>query len=118
MAHMYGINKVAGSTTSWHPLRSFKNILGEYLLRVTTSGVAKHYNGSVDASNDPITVGLTKRVIIQNTHASQSLSVSFDGGSKYFTLAAGKSLDIDVETVQIDVLGSGVGTTYEILVLE
>ncbi|MDE2099134.1 MAG: hypothetical protein KGL39_17905 [Patescibacteria group bacterium] len=62
-------------------------------------------------------------VLIQNTHASQSLGVTLDGttpviGANALTLAAGASLQLDKAVPQgaIELIGSGASTTYMIYI--
>ena len=56
----------------------------------------------------------TTTVYIENTHATQNLFVSFNGGTSYKTLVPGQNYSIDIKTTFIIVYGSGVATTYEI----
>ncbi|TRZ53975.1 MAG: hypothetical protein D4S01_00340 [Dehalococcoidia bacterium] len=64
-------------------------------------------------------------IVIQNTHATNVLFVSFDGGSNYFTIGAADrspiirgyvNLPIHFEK-RIKVKASGANTTFEILAL-
>ena len=81
-------------------------------------GIPSHITGSVAAT--PIDVinldSYTSQIHINNTHATQSLLVSFDGGVNWFTIFAKTTLTLDTLTCNnLQVKGSGSATTYEIL---
>ncbi len=82
-------------------------------------GKPQHLNGSVGTS--AIIIDFTfyaDQFIIYNSHASQSLSVSFDDGTTWFTLVARGSLSFkNVAAKNIQLKGSNTNTTYEILYL-
>ena len=119
MAHLYGHSSSAGSTTDWHPLATIKDIVGRFLLRISSAGTPKHYNGTADVAAATQAVGATTRkVIVKNAHAGNVLYVSFDGGTTFFSIAAGQVLEIDAEVTSLDVKASVDGTPYEILTLE
>lgn len=80
-------------------------------------GIIKHLNGTIstDASALDIQQPAVTAIIINNTHAANTLSVSFDE-TNYFDISAGNSMTIeDVAIFSLYVKGSGAGTTYQIL---
>ena len=56
--------------------------------------------------------------LIQNTHASQDLRISFDGGSTYFTLFSKSGIVIGAKNTAVYVYGTGAATTYDIIGFE
>ena len=104
---------------NWFPLNAILDILNRYVLRVSNAGIVKHYNGDADILAAPVALGSTTRhVKVKNTHVANTVSVSFDGGTNYFTIKAGQILEIDAEIASIEIKASINGTPYEILTLE
>lgn len=63
-------------------------------------------NGSVGASWTEQTFDVTPIVwLIQNTHASQDLRMSLDGGSTYFTLFPLSGIKMGAKTTSLHVYG-------------
>ena len=74
------------SDNAWHPLAVISDIVGKYLLRVSSAGEVHHYNGTAGVAPAPVAVGATTRhVKIQNIHAINTIGVSFDGGATFFS---------------------------------
>jgi hypothetical protein len=84
-------------------------------------GKPEHHNGTVGTSKAEVTPTASDAkimsLLIQNTHASNTLQVSFDVSTNWFTIAAGKSLGIGADITSFWVVGSGSGTTYESLMI-
>ena len=126
MSQIRGQLIVPGETTRWHPISLEDLGGGEYALKiagtigvVATLGVGKHYNGSAGVSNTNIPFAvISKSIFITNTHATQTLQVSFDGGTLYYDIESGESVGLDAAHTSIDVKASGAGTTYQILTTE
>ncbi len=80
-------------------------------------GEVRHENGTISTSSTRVKIDPSIEIfIISNTHASQDLLVSFDGGTNFFTVAAVSSLTMERARVgQLHLKGSGSGTTYEII---
>lgn len=59
------------------------------------------------------------RVIIENPNAAKALEVSFDGGTGWFEIAAGLTLETDVKgrATQFRLRGSAASTRYNALLL-
>lgn len=85
----------------------------------------RHVNSSIGTTAEQQGVIGTQcyQLIITNTHASQTLSVSFDNGLNYYVMAAGATITITapdtVTFIYCDKLwfkGSGAATTYELLI--
>ena len=76
-------------------------------------------NGSVGDSWTEITLSKTPQVfIIQNTHGSQYIRISFDGGTTYFTLFPQTGLKIGTKGTSFHLYGQGADTTYDIIGFE
>ena len=55
-------------------------------------------------------------ILITNTHGTQSVLVSFDAGTTFFTIKAGVTLSLDVSRLKsYQIKGSAAGTTSEAL---
>ena len=81
-------------------------------------GVPEHHNGTVGTSAATVTFSETsKSVLFRNTHATNDLLISFDGGSTFFTVPPGETMSIDGAAASVDVKGSAAGTTFEGLVV-
>jgi len=76
------------------------------------------YSGSVDTSAVQITFASpANQIIIQSSHSTQNILVSFNGGVQFFTVWAKTHLDLSNVCVRdIYIKGSGSATTYEILI--
>ena len=57
---------------------------------------------------------VTSTIYIENTHATQDLFLSLDGGGSYKTLVPGQNYGVDIAVSSVYVYGSGVGTTFEL----
>jgi hypothetical protein len=91
--------------------------------------VIEHVNFSVDTTPKPIPFlsrGLrAKRLLIENTHASQTLYVSFDKKKNYKRITAGDSLLlvaggndwIKIKKDHTFAYGSGSATSFEVILL-
>lgn len=90
------------------------------LQAITLSGnFAEHFNGNVGLVAAEIVFSSTSKTLcVKNTHGTNDLYVSLDGGSNYATLKTYDYLSADIELDSIFVKGSGVGTTYEIIAAE
>lgn len=76
-------------------------------------------NFSVGSSWTEQELGVTPQVfLIQNTHVSQNLRISFDEGTTYFTLFPKTGLKIGLKITSVYVWGSGDSTTYDIIGFE
>ena len=119
MAQIYGHLKEDGETGDFHPLEAIKLPDGTYVLKtLEVTGTPEHYNG--DANIAPATVtfsGTTSRVIIENKSGTQTIAVSFDGGSNFKTIAILSTLDVKVGVTSIDIKASADTTPYEILAI-
>jgi len=119
MAHLYGRLKIAGNTTEWHPI-SVEKAGDEYVVKaaIIPSGVIEHYNGDAELAVATVTFsGATKRIVIENMSGTETISVSFDGGVNFKTIAIGKTLDVAASVTSIDIKASAAATAYEILAL-
>jgi hypothetical protein len=77
--------------------------------------LAEHVNATLGAGADTITPsGMLQSALIHNTHAANTLSVSFDGGVTSKAIDPGKSLSIPDNSYSYQVSGAA-GTTYEIV---
>ena len=97
---------VSEDHSTWYRLRSkdWSDVLSE------------HSNGSVDTVAVTITPSdMLQSSLIHNTHTSQTLSASFDGGTTYTTIDPDQSLSIHDNSYSFMVKGSAAATTYEIL---
>lgn len=78
--------------------------------------LVEHSNGSAGVADVTITpTSMLQSALIHNTHISQTLSVSFDGGSTYTVLDPDQSLSLPDNSYSFIVKGSAAATTYEIL---
>jgi len=124
MAHIYGQAIEAGNTTRWHPIAAVK-VGDEYVLKFLDSsspstGTVEHHNGDANLLEATVTFsGTAKRVIIENMSTTATISVSFDGGTTFKTLATadnlGKILDVEASVGSIVIKASADTTPYEIL---
>lgn len=85
-----------------------------------TGGSSAHYNGSVGTTSVsvPSTAGASiTSFLIENTHNSQNLLFSLDGGSTFKTVLPGDAYVVSPrgDLTQITLQGSAAGTTYEII---
>lgn len=84
---------------------------------IIVSDSVEHFNGSIGTTATTITpAGNPVSFLINNTHASQNILVSFDAGTTFFTIKAGFSLSVDTSASSFQIKGSAATTTYEILV--
>ena len=77
-------------------------------------GTPEHFDGTV--GTDPVTItpsAETRSILIKNTHDDNVLYVSFNGGSKWFSIDPHDHLEADVKVSSFQVKGSASGTTYE-----
>jgi len=81
--------------------------------------VPEHSNGTADTNKVKITPTYATNqifaLLVQNTHASQILYISFDESTNWFTITAGKSLSISANINHFWIKANGAGTTYEII---
>lgn len=81
----------------------------------------RHASGSVGTAPEKVSVnrGIGQYIRLSNTHATQSIQLSFDGQRNYYTIAAGDPpLDAAVLFHYFYIKGSGASTTYEALIGE
>lgn len=81
----------------------------------------RHASGSVGTVAEKVSInrGLGQYIRLSNTHATQGLQVSFDGGRSYYTISAGDPpLDVVALFHFFYVKGTGASTTYEGLIGE
>jgi len=75
-----------------------------------------HFNDNVGTVAATITLTATTcALLIENTHATQNILVSFDDGTTFKTLEPGDTLSVDTSISSFKIKGSGAATTYEIL---
>lgn len=87
-------------------------------------GQTKHYNGTISTSPTTLPAVADKtisEVIFKcpyQTPQTKTCSISFDGGTTYFTLAVGEFLGWSVkgEIEQVKIKGSTSGVTYDMLI--
>ena len=106
--------------TQWVPLAAEKEG-NEFILKVAgnTSGTPVHYNGDANIASATVTFSsISKTIRITNLHATNTLSVSFDGGTNVFVIAPGNSLNLDAMVTSVDVNASADTTPYQILTVE
>jgi len=78
-------------------------------------------SGNVGVVETEVAIGAnTNAIAIKNTHATQTLAAKFKSSTtawntNTWTIAAGKTLSLDLRTTAIKLTGSGAATTYEIL---
>jgi len=90
-------------------------------LRVIDVGASdvEHFNGTI--TDTPAEVSFTRRsshIYVYNSDSTHDLTVSFDGGTTYFTLAQGSDrLDLPVAVESVYLAGDALGTDYQILVI-
>lgn len=97
---------VSEDHATWYRLRS----------KEWSDALAEHANGSVGAVATTITpTDMLHSALIHNTHATQTLHASFDGGTTDMTIDADQSLSVPDNSYSYLVHGSGAATTYEIL---
>jgi len=97
---------VSEDDTNWYRLRSkdWSDVLSE------------HSNGTVGVAAAEITVSdMLHSCLVHNTHATQTLSVSFDGTATYIALDPGQSISVPDNSYSFHVLGSAANTSYEII---
>ena len=119
MAHLYGKKREAGNNTEWHPIAVTK-VGEEYILAATTivSGVVEHHNGDAELIAATVTFsGETSRAVIENMSGTATVSVSFDGGANYRTIAIGATLDVVASVTSLEIKASAASTPYEILAI-
>ena len=120
MAHLYGIKSEAGKTTKWHPIAAEK-IGDEYVLKaiqVAAEATIEHHNGNAELAATTISFsGITKRFVIENMSGTAKITVSFDGGVNFKTIAIGKTLDVECSVSSIDIKASAATTPYEIIAI-
>lgn len=83
------------------------------------SDKVKMINGSVGASWEEVTIPNTPiAVLIINTHLTQYLRFSLDGGTTYFTIFSKGALKLGAEITSFYLYGEGASTTYDVLYFE
>ncbi len=85
------------------------------LITQTAIGTPTHFSGTVGTTPvDTVTpASTTKSILIENTHATQNILISLDGGSNWKTIRPYGVLSLDVAVTSFQVKGSGASTTYE-----
>ena len=82
-------------------------------------GIPRHYNGTVGVTPERKVLDnstYVERGILLNTHATQNLLISFDGGNNYFTIFSKTALILEpFAAMECYLKGSGASTTYEML---
>lgn len=121
MAQLRGHVREPGKTNQFHPLEATKQADGTFILQVDTIAGATphHYNG--DAEVAPVDVdfdNVTKTIIIENLHATNSILVSFDGDSNVYTIRPDKVLSLSAAVISLRISASGATTPYQILTTE
>ena len=110
MAKMTGLSSLLTAARSGRVIRENGETIN--LGDLITSWVS--FTGTAVAFEATVSFGFTSReVIIINDDASNSLYVSFDGGTTYFTLGAGESLVLQVSREDVVIKGSN--CTYRLL---
>lgn len=80
--------------------------------------IAEHYNGSIGAVAATITpTEVGKIIFIRNTHATQSILISFDDGDNFISILRGEFMVFECDFTSLKIKGSGAGTTYESIVV-
>jgi hypothetical protein len=121
MAQIYGQLIVPGESNRWVPL-SVIEVGGQFILKtqdVSDSGSVNHYNGLAGAS--PVEVifsSETKNLVVKNASPTETLSVSFDGGTNYIDISPLEKLELKANQTSVDVFGTGSGAAYQILTIE
>lgn len=80
--------------------------------------LAEHSNGNAGLVGAPTTITPTEMLqscLIHNTHAAQTLHVSFDGGTTYKTLDPDQSVSVPDNSYSYQIYGSAANTSYEII---
>ncbi|MCD6163573.1 MAG: hypothetical protein J7K40_14325 [candidate division Zixibacteria bacterium] len=78
--------------------------------------LAEHSNGNAGVAPTEITVSeMLQSCLVHNTHASQTLSVSFDGGTAWTTFNPDQSISVPDNSYSFHVKGSAANTSYEII---
>jgi len=120
MAHLYGKKRDAANNIDWHPIAVVK-VGNEYVVKTATSvvgGVVEHYNGDAELIAATVTFsGATSRIVIENMSLTATVSVSFDGGTNYRTIAIGATLDVVASATSMEIKASAASTPYEILAI-
>ena len=83
-------------------------------------GIPAIATGTVGIETKTITFDPSaQRILVQNTHAVQKLYCSFDGGTNFWTILSGTTLDLfDVGIDNVVVSGENTSTSYEILTVD
>ena len=82
------------------------------------AGVPKHYNGTAGLLVQTVTFSaITKSILIENTHVTANLYISFDG-INIFTLPSGETLALDASVTSVELSAPVAGVTYQILTTE
>lgn len=80
--------------------------------------IAEHYNGSIGAVEATITPSEVGKIIfIRNTHATQSILISFDEGANFLSILKGEFMVFECDFNSFVIKGSGAATTYESIVV-
>jgi len=75
-----------------------------------------HFNGTIGTVATTISLtAITVSLLIENTHSTNNILISFDEGSTWKTLGPGDSLSMDTAIEEFDIKGSDADTTYECL---
>lgn len=80
--------------------------------------LAEHSNGDAGLVGAPTAITPTDMLqscLIHNTHASQTLYVSFDGETTYQTLDPDQSISVPDNSYSYQIYGSAANTSYEII---
>lgn len=92
--------------STWYPLRD----------KDWSDVLVEHVNDAVGGAAATITPsGQLQSALIHNTHAANTLYVSFDGGTTWKAISKDQSLSVPDNSYSYQVKGSAAGTTYEIL---
>jgi hypothetical protein len=92
--------------TTWYPIRD----------KDWSDVLVEHVNDTVGGAAATITPsGQLQSALIHNTHAANTLYVSFDGGTTWKAVSKDQSLSVPDNSYDYQVKGSAAGTTYEIL---
>ena len=83
-----------------------------------THGATEHWNGTATATPATVTFsGTSETILLSNTSSNTDMRISFDAGSKIFTIAKKQSLSIDTGHASVEVSTASGTAGYEMLVV-
>lgn len=97
------------------------NSLGQLITVATVTvspGTPEHWNGNAIVGGVIVTFsGTTQTIQIHNTNLTYDLQVSFDGGTKWFTIEAGAYFREEMVVTTMKLKGIGGTAAYESLAM-